>query len=184
MGLQKWRNISLGVSCACLNELGDAILLVICLVSSRLLFYSSAITCSTKAVPPNRTAIQALKTWYYFFPDHVKLLVQSIIKERYCISTVSYIPMQITPVSQHKCETDLWRMQSLRNEADRAHTLPNHRALRTKIPDPQNRYGDVSVPSAIRIVLVGSLLTSILISSTASHSLATLPNVQMTNLKY
>lgn len=44
--------------------------------------------------------------------------------------------------------------------------------------------GKSAVTSALRIVLVGSLVTSILISSTASHNLATLPNVQTTKLKY
>ena len=44
--------------------------------------------------------------------------------------------------------------------------------------------GMSAVTSALRIVLVGSLVTSILMSSTASYNLATLPNVQTTNLKY
>ena len=49
-----------------------------------------------KAVLPNPAVLQSLKPQYYFSPDQVNLLVQSIITGRFRIITVSYIPMQIT----------------------------------------------------------------------------------------
>ena len=134
-----------------------------------------------KAVLPNPAVLQSLKPQYYFFPDQVNLLVQSIITGRFRISTVSYIPMQITPGSQHSSDTDRWHMQSVPSETNSAQSQgTSYQKYRTFTSST----GMSTVPSAIRIVSVRSLVMSILMGSTASHTLATLPNVQLTNLKY
>ena len=129
--------------------------------------------------------VQSLMSRFYFFPDRVKLLVQPIIKELFCISTASYIPMQTTPVSQHKCETDRWRTRSVRIETDSA---PNTAQSQGTSYEMYRTYtiimGMSAITSAVRVVLVGSLVTSNIMSSTASRNLTTLPNVQTTNLKY